>query len=312
MKQFFRDYFTFNKRERNGVFILLSIIAVLVLYLNVSSHFIDTQPVDFTVFENEIDRFNAELKVSDETSEYKKEEDPGSAVIPGNVLKAERFDFDPNNLPEAEWNRLGLTSKQIRSIRNYESKGGKFKTKQDVKKMYCIQEELFNSLEPYIHIANVSAFFKDGKVEKIDRIEKEDHPALKKITLIELNSADSAMLTSIKGIGAFYAKAIIKYRNELKGFVVKEQLMEVWKFDREKFDMVEKYVAVDPSKIKRININTCVAADLKSAYIKWNVANAIVNYRSSHGKYTSVEEIRKTDLVDDETYRKIVPYLVVD
>ena len=79
-----------------------------------------------------------------------------------------------------------------------------------------------------------------------------------------------------------------------------------------KLDAIEKYIYIDESKIKKININTCEATDLKNAYIKWNVANAIVNYRKNHGKYKSVDEIKKTDLVDDETYRKIVSYLTLD
>ncbi|MBA3971095.1 MAG: helix-hairpin-helix domain-containing protein [Bacteroidetes bacterium] len=309
MKNVFRDYFTFNKRERNGVFILLSIICVLVLYLNISTHFIDPVPVDFTDFEQEIDQFNAQLKASEDSSRFQK---GGHPVLINDsrstALKAERFTFDPNNLPETDWHRLGLTEKQIRAIKNYESKGGRFKTKQDLKKMYCIKETLFNSLEPYIEITASPAFFKDGKVER----ELTKSIGSVNVALLDLNTADSAALTSIKGIGPFYAKSIIKYRNELHGFVTKEQLMEVWKFDQEKFNTVEKYIYVDPSGVKKVNINTCEAAELKSAYIKWHVANAIVNYRKSHGKYTTLEEIKKTDLVDDETYRKIVPYLVVD
>ena len=132
------------------------------------------------------------------------------------------------------------------------------------------------------------------------------------IGLIELNVADSTQLTTLKGIGPFFAKTIIKYRNSIGGFVNKQQLMEVWKFDQEKFDEIEKFITVDASKIKKVNINTCEAADLKSTYIKWNVANAIVNYRKNHGKYSSLEDIKKTDLVDDETYRKIVSYLTLD
>lgn len=310
MKQFFRDYFTFNKRERNGVFILLSIICVLVLYLNISSHFIDREPVDFTAFEKEIGQFNAELQASPDSTGFNEKKSSVSVnAIEAESVKGERFPFDPNNLSEKDWQRLGLTDKQIRSIKNYESKGGKFKTKQDVKKMYCIKEALFNSLEPYIEIPSSPSFFEKGKVQTpLVKVHAVSMPS----ALIELNSADSATLTTIKGIGPFYAKAIIKYRNELKGFAEKEQLMEVWKFDQEKFNSVEKCIVVDPSKIKRVNINTCQAADLRSAYIKWTLANAIVNYRNNHGKYNSLEEIRKTDLVDDETYRKIVPYLIVD
>jgi len=61
MKQFIRDYLTFNKRERNGLFVLLSIIAVLIIYLNVSEQFITAPKVDFTKFESEIKQFNSSV-----------------------------------------------------------------------------------------------------------------------------------------------------------------------------------------------------------------------------------------------------------
>ncbi len=308
MKQFFRDYFTFNKRERNGVFILISIITILVLYLNISSNFIHSEPVDFTKFEQDVKVFKAELQASADSAKpvYEKHLFPSAAEKPI-LAKAERFDFDPNDLPDKDWKRLGLSVKQIHSIKNYEAKGGKFRTKQDVKKMYAIPAEQYVSLEPFIHIAS------EEKPAAVFVSEKSVVSAKKPtIAILELNAADSAQLTTLKGIGPFFAKTIIKYRNSIGGFVAKEQLLEVWKFDQEKLDEIEKFIIVDASKIKKVDINTCEAAELKSAYIKWNVANAIVNYRKSHGRYATLEDIKKTDLVDDETYRKIVPYLVIE
>jgi DNA uptake protein ComE-like DNA-binding protein len=308
MKQFFRDYFTFNKRERNGVFVLISIITVLVLYLNISSHFISNQPTDFTKFEADVKQFKTSLQATADSNNFVEEKHNSLAMAEKSVVtKAERFDFNPNNLPENDWKRLGLSAKQIHSIKNYETKGGKFRTKLDVKKMYAIPAEQYQSLEPYIQIPS------EEKPNAIFVSEK-SVVAVKKptIAILELNTADSTQLTSLKGIGPFFAKTIIKYRNSIGGFVTKEQLMEVWKFDQEKFDEIEKFITVDASKIKKVNINTCEAADLKSGYIKWNVANAIVNYRKSHGKYSSLEDIKKTDLVDDETYRKIAPYLILE
>ena len=160
-----------------------------------------------------------------------------------------------------------------------------------------------------IALATTAKTSREGKVETTTVLSA---PKLERSNVIELNAADSVSLTTIKGIGAFYAKNIIKHRNALGGFVSKEQLLEIWKFDQEKLSAIEKYIAIDESKIKKININTCEAADLKSPYIKWTVANAIVNYRKNHGKYKTVDEIKRTDLVDEETYRKIAPYLIVE
>ncbi|MCK6648271.1 MAG: helix-hairpin-helix domain-containing protein [Bacteroidia bacterium] len=309
MKKIVRDFLTFNKRERNGVFVLVSIITILVLYLNVSGGFVKKEPADFSDFDEKVKQLDAlKRKAAHSASKQTSEATPATVVS----LDGDRFEFDPNTLGEKDWKRLGLPDKLIQTIQRFLSKGGRFHKKEDLKKIYGMKQELYSSLEAYVSIEKeisssesmpFPAVFKEGKVES-------DRPSSKR--LIDLNTADSALLTSIKGVGPFYAKNIIKHRNALGGFVSKEQLMEIWKLDEEKYITIEPYVFVDLSKVKKININTCEAKDLKLPYINWNMANAIVNYRKHHGKYKTLEEIKQTDLVDEKTYRKIVPYLVVE
>jgi competence ComEA-like helix-hairpin-helix protein len=309
MKQIVRDYLTFNKRERNGVFILLGIISLLLVWLNISDRFHEVKKTDVTRFARQLDSLDA-LAVTDPAEDL---EDRRTALPKEGENKRKEislFEFDPNGLPDAGWKRLGFTDKQIRTIKNYESKGGKFRKKEDLKKMYCIKEAQYALLEPFIRIQPAPSVFENGKVASPKAAGANEAPAVP--ALVELNGADSALLTTIRGIGPFFAKNIIKYRNSLGGFYAKEQLMEIWKFDKEKFDAVEKYISVDPASVKKININTCEAEALRSPYISWNVANAIVNYRKQHGKFKTIDEIRKTDLVDEETLRKIAPYLIVD
>jgi len=309
MKQIIRDYLSFNKRERNGVLVLLSIVTLQLIYLNVSDKFQKKEQVGFSAFEKQMDSVQLIVQASKDSmkfasatfhSDYSKPVEPNAGKK--ETLKAERFDFDPNALPEKDWKRLGFSEKQIKSIKNFESKGGKFRKKEDLKKMYCIKEDVYFSLEPYIRIAAESkpaAIFVASKVITVAAPQ----------ALVEINTADSAQLTNLKGIGPFFAKMIIKYRDQLGGFYAKEQLMEVWKFDKEKYDAIEKSITVDPARIRKINLNACEADQLKGAYLKWNAANAIVNYRKQHGKFKTIDDIRKTDLVDEETLRKIAPYL---
>jgi competence protein ComEA len=310
MKRFVRDYLTFSKRERRGVFILLAIIVALIAYLNCSHLFIREETVDFTKFEKEITSLQSSASLQDN--------DPVKPSEKRGFSKAERFNFDPNNLPVQEWKRLGLSEKQIHTIKNYEAKGGKFRTKEDVKKMYCISRNLYLSLEPFIEIQEGkrpahTVWMHSGGLTVNDKqlSVTATKPAANK-QLIDLNSVDSTQLVMLKGIGAFYAKTIIKYRNSLGGFVSKEQLLEVWKLDQEKYDSIQDQIIVDNGKIKKININTCKATELKHPYLKWSQVNAIVNYRDKHGKYKTVEEIKKTDVLDDGTYLKIAPYLIIE
>lgn len=297
MKQFIRDYLTFNKRERNGLFVLIMILLLIVLYLNISHLFIQPETVDFTKFEKEIAAANVSSEHFPSPLEKVPQADEAFETSP-----VERFIFDPNNLSSNDWKRLGLTDKQITTIEHYQAKGGKFRSKEDLKKMYGLPEKQFVSLAPYIEIRDDKKEIRNYETAKPKAIH----------TLIDLNSADSTQLISLNGIGTFYAKAIIKYRNLLGGFVTKEQLREIWKFDSLKFENIKSKITVDNSRIKKININTCMPTELKHPYLKWNTVNAICNYRDKHGKYTTVEEIKNTDLVDDITYRKIAPYLTVE
>ncbi len=316
MKKFIRDYLTFHRSEKRGIVVLLSIIVILILYLNFSYLLFPQEKIDFTSFEKPIQSFSDSLKQQNDSLEneskeqkhftsYSKEDKPLG-------IKGERFNFNPNNLPDKDWKRLGFSDKQIHVFDNYQAKGGRFRSKADVKKMYCIKEEIYLSLEPYISIPDKKADTASHKIYKRDTIKSANKYVKPEIILVELNSADSLSLIKIRGIKGFYAKKIIEHRTELGGYTRKEQLMELWKFDQEKYDGIEKYVSVDVSKIKKININSCTAKELKHPYLNWNTVNGIISYRSKHGKFTTIDDIKKTDLVDEETYRKIAPYLTIE
>lgn len=313
-KNIIRDYFTFNRRERNGVFVLLSIILVLILYLSFSDFFFSKEKIDFAKFEKEISWFEAQQKCSsDSISSEKNYFASGSTSEPDS---AERFAFNPNNLPEEDWRRLGLSDRQIRTIKNYESKGGKFRAKEDLKKMYCITPQFYASLEPYIQIPEFKILQSKQQVQtplSLDNRAKSEGWARSSGVggeVIELNSADTSDLKTLKGIGSIFAKRILKYRDQLGGFVRKDQLIEVYGFDQEKLKLVSPQVTLDTSTIKKININSASVEDLKKhPYMNKKAAIAIYMHRVNKGDFKSVREIKDLNFVDDELYNKIAPYL---
>jgi competence protein ComEA len=309
MKKFIRDYFTFNKKEKSGVIFLIALIAFLLVWLSISRFFFSSEEVDMSAFKKEITEFEQQQQVQeDKDSLQENNYSENDYKVPTSLTnpKPERFNFDPNNLPEEDWKRLGLSDKQIKVLKNYEAKGGKFRKKEDVKKMYCLQPELYASLEPYIVISKDTTathpkFSRDTTWKKKEKV------------IVELNSADTIMLDKLKGIGFSFAKRIVKYRAILGGFVNKEQLMEVYGLDQEKFDLIKEEVKVDTGLVTKINVNTATFEELKKhPYIKYNMAQLIVNYRKQHGNYKSLADLRKLDLVNDEVYRKIVPYLKIN
>ena len=307
MKQFIRDYFLFNRRERNGIFVLISILLLLILYFVFADVFFTEEKVDFSLFEKDIKNFELQTTFDSLSNDSFKYDNLKPTV---SIKKCnERFYFNPNTLSEFEWKRMGLSDKQIRVIKNYENKGGRFRKKEDFKKMYCIPPNLYTALEPYIQIpidsskhlsnpAKEKTYFKNYKIEN---------------KICELNDADTTELILLKGIGSSFAKRIINYRNKLGGYVKKEQLMEVYGFDKERYNLISQFIIADSLKIHKLNINYSPIEELKShPYIKFNLANLIVNYRKQHGNYHSIEEVKKLNLMEEEIYNKLAPYLKIE
>src|SRR5690349_20187225 len=100
MKQLIREYFTFNKRERNGIFVLLVIILLLIAYLNVADKFIPHEKIDFSKFEKEIQALNKSDIVKNNTW---KEKSTDKNNCKSSAALIERFPFNPNHLAEQDW-----------------------------------------------------------------------------------------------------------------------------------------------------------------------------------------------------------------
>lgn len=200
------------------------------------------------------------------------------------------FKFNPNKLPVAKWQQLGLSDKQIAIIKNYEAKGGLFYKVTDLKKIYGITPTDYKALQPFIHIPNAPVAAKP---------------------IIELNKADSAALIAVDGIGAAFAKRILYYRERLGGFISKEQLKEVYGLDDVKYREISGQLKVNPALIRKIDINTISFDKLRlMPYLNYKQVNAVIEYRRQHGNYTSIDDLANVAILDADILRKIGPYLV--
>ncbi|MGZ3751143.1 MAG: ComEA family DNA-binding protein [Mucilaginibacter sp.] len=128
--------------------------------------------------------------------------------------------------------------------------------------------------------------------------------------VVELNAADSAMLTSLPGIGPSFARRIINYRARLGGFYRKEQLKEVFGLDSSTYFALQAQVKADPSHIKKININSVTFEGLSHfPYLSYKQMNAIIQFREQHGEYVSINDMKNIAILDEGILRKIEPYL---
>lgn len=136
IRKYLQDYFTFTKGERNAV-IGLSL-SLLVLFA--IPYFLPEEKllIDETAF--------AKTAAMDPTT--KRIEEP-LELQP----VSERFQFDPNTLEVAGWVKLGLKEKTAITIRHYLEKGGKFRSPDDLLRIYGMPPALAAELVKYVRIA---------------------------------------------------------------------------------------------------------------------------------------------------------------
>jgi DNA uptake protein ComE-like DNA-binding protein len=140
---------------------------------------------------------------------------------------------------------------------------------------------------------------------------QEARPQPKVRKLIELNTADSALLESLPGIGPVLSVRIIKYRNLLGGFVTVDQLQEVYGISPETYNAIKTRVMVDTTAIRKVQVNSAEFRDLwRVPYLKRYDILAIIKYRDFKGKIGNLEELVSNKIVADSTARKVRPYLV--
>lgn len=193
--------------------------------------------------------------------------------------RVESFVFDPNTVSVEDLCRLGFSRKQAESIDNYRRKGGRFRRKKDFARSFVVSDSIYRRLEPYIDIP-----------------------------LVDLNLADSAALDALPGIGGWFASKIIEHRNALGGFSHKEQLMDIYRFDKEKYDGLSDLVTVSPENVSPYPLWTLPADSLrKHPYITDSeTAKAIVLFRENNGRDRwTVDNLREAGVISAETAEKI-------
>ena len=128
--------------------------------------------------------------------------------------------------------------------------------------------------------------------ETINNINKKvQQPKAKSQKPININSADTTELKSLPGIGSFFAKNIVDYRNKLGGFIEKEQLLEVYAFDSTRMSNIENLIIIDSIVLRKVDVNNDdFKTILRHPYIEYEDVKKIVNYRESKGMIKNWEQ----------------------
>ena len=188
----------------------------------------------------------------------------------------ETFRFNPNTVSLDDLMRLGFSEKQAQSIINYREKGGRFRRPADFAKSYVVADSVFDRLAPYIDIPR-----------------------------IDINKADSAAFETLPGIGPYFASKMVSYRKALGGYSHPEQLLEIYHFDREKYDGLKDLITC--SKPTPYPLWTLPEQDLaRHPYISKDEAHSIVLYRTHQPRdQWTVEGLNRAGILSEEHIIKL-------
>jgi competence ComEA-like helix-hairpin-helix protein len=316
-KKISTDYFTFTRKDRIAVLVLVVLIVIVVFAPAIvsrpnsgSSATPDTAWMTsvkrLELKEEDTDRFTDRTS-KDNSSNYQYDRSDKEYF---NRSKGELFYFDPNTLNAEGWKKLGLRDKTVKTIQNYLAKGGHFYKPEDLSKIYGLFEDEYIRLEPYIRIegkkiANPSAIANETALPPAGKTER--------YKVIDINTADTSAFISLPGIGSKLAARIVNFRDKLGGFYAISQVAETYGLPDSTFQKLKQYLKLDNASLRKININTASVDELKAhPYIKYALANTIVAYRKEHGSFLKLEDIKKVMVVTEDVYHRIYPYLIIE
>ncbi len=234
-------------------------------------------------------------------------------------------EFDPNDLDAKQWQHLGFTEKQVKTILNYKKiVGGKFISREQLKKCFAISEDKFSTLAPYVLLPETA---REAQSTRFNHYEKRGITISGSFNPDHYSAADWQKM----GFSEKQAAAILKYKHYLGGsFVSKEKFRECFIISEENFQKISPYLLLpekapagfshyaknqNQEKIKiryyAFDPNTMDLEGWKSFGFSEKQAQIIINYRNRNlkGNFKNLEEIQKCFVISPEKFAELKPFI---
>lgn len=303
IQQQVRNFFGISSTEVNAFIILLPLMIILLILFPFYHYLFPGPQTDISADSEQLQNLVAELAESNKK-------------IPDESHKEIRYisSFDPNTASFEDLLTVGMDTIVAARLIKYRNSGGIFKYKEDIRKIYGVDEKLYSSLEETNSLPKkqvpVKSYEPEFVSKKLPAAKSEKEREAKEI-LFNINKADTITLAEIRGIGLILSARIIKYRDLLGGFIDTTQYKEVYGLKPEVLEQLYKSAVIEENFLPRqIKVNTSNASQLaQHPYISWTIAKAIVSYRNQHGDFTSLDQISAIKVIDESALARIKSYL---
>lgn len=309
MKRLLRSLTEINRSERRGLLLLTLLLSAIILARHGVGRFL--QPTldvktEYVLWQehDSLKNFRADSLEADVWQEHLSlKEGPWIKERPTPSV----FPFNPNTLDSAGWVRLGLSPRQTAALLKYRRKGGRFRSKEDLRKLYVVDEHFFQRVAPYIRF-DADSLKPEATNDSVAIYEshflKRPFKQESSQKLLNLNRVSADELIRVPGIDAVLAQRIIEYRSKVGGFTSAQQLKKIREPEPGFWERVMPYFTVEELPAPKVNINYAAEEELiRLPLIGRTRARALRQARQREGFFHSLDELRQ---------RKVLPDSVVD
>ena len=221
------------------------------------------------------------------------------------------YPFNPNYISNYKGYMLGMTTDEIDRLHAFRKNGKFVNTAWEFKAVTKVSDSTFKRIAPYFKFPQFDD--KNSKSESLHN-NREAGFAVKDTELktrIDINNAVEEDLVKVYGIGPYYAKAILRKRSQLGGYVSMEQMADFEDLSTETIAGLKKRfeIKVIP-KVSKININEASLSQLSYfPYFNRNIAKSILTMRSMEGKISGIEELLEINGFPIDKHKIIALYL---
>lgn len=288
--------FHFTKAERHGAVALLCLAALGFLAPMVFRQFYRPAPPDLSDFKKQVERFNSAASNAE------------IAMLPT------LFVFDPNTASVELFVQLGLQEKVAQTIVKYRTRGGRFRTPDDLQKIYTLPEADFERLRPYVRIESNSP-------NKTPRWQPKQVAQLQPFTF-DPNTASEAELLRL-GLPQALVTRLLRYREKSGYFFEKSDFRKLYGLSESDYQRLEPYIAIarmdkpvrpmtyaggtgQTTPIEVLDINAAPATAWQQLPgIGAYRAQQIVRFREKLGGFVSPAQVAETRGLPDSVFQKI-------
>ncbi len=268
-----------NKQDRKGILYLILLLSAIQLFI---------------LF------YTPPIKQSKTTELEKKQIRQWQKSIDNKQRNKKIKPFNPNNLKEKEWMKLGFSKKQAQVILKYKRSLGKFSTLAQIKKCFVISDDKFKEIQPYILLEDKQQKNTVGNID--DREISND----KKISPFNPNNLKEKEWMKL-GFSKKQAQVILKYKRSLGRFSTLAQIKKCFVISDDKFKEIQPYILledkqqkntaynIDDNKISN-DLNSCDINALVATGIKRRDARRIFNYRKALGGFYNFNQLKEIHL----------------